>query len=153
MGQINVVVVPRKDKLVRTERDGRVQLLAEGTKSAREVDNPDLRMVEAKGLIGQVVQDHQLLNTGIVLLEEGSELLKEDGEPNVKDAALISAAQRVEHYEMAGYGTARTLAKMLGYKDVAKILQTTLDEEGAADKKLTRIAEKEIEVKAMSASK
>ena len=62
----------------------------------------------------------------------------------VRDAALIAAAQRVEHYEMAGYGTARTFASRLGYLEAARILQETLDEEGEADKKLTHIAEQTI---------
>jgi ferritin-like metal-binding protein YciE len=63
----------------------------------------------------------------------------------VKDAALIAAAQRVEHYEIAGYGTARTLANQLGLQEAADILQETLNEEGEADKKLTSIAEREIQ--------
>ena len=74
------------------------------------------------------------------LLEEGAEAI-EDNEPSpMRDAQLIGAAQRVEHYEMAAYGTVRTFAKDLGETEVAKILQTTLDEEGATDKKLTKIA-------------
>ncbi|MES2307993.1 MAG: ferritin-like domain-containing protein [Verrucomicrobiota bacterium] len=76
------------------------------------------------------------------LIEEGSELLKEDAEDSVKDAALIAAAQKVEHYEIASYGTVRTYAELLGKPDIAKILQTTLDEEGATDKKLTEFAQK-----------
>jgi ferritin-like metal-binding protein YciE len=75
------------------------------------------------------------------LVKEGEEFIKAKGEPDVRDAGLIGAAQRVEHYEMAGYGTARTLAKRLGLHDIANTLQTTLDEEGAADEKLTSIAE------------
>lgn len=75
------------------------------------------------------------------LIEEASELLKEDAEPAVLDAALIAAAQRVEHYEMAGYGCVRTYATQLGFKKSAALLQQTLDEEGAADKKLTKLAE------------
>ena len=63
------------------------------------------------------------------------------GDVAVKDAALIAAAQRVEHYEMAGYGAVRTYAKELGYKDAEKLLQQTLNEEGEADKKLTSLAE------------
>jgi ferritin-like metal-binding protein YciE len=59
---------------------------------------------------------------------------------DVMDAGLIAAAQRVEHYEMAGYGTARTYAQLLGDKQGAKLLQETLDEEGATDKKLTVLA-------------
>jgi ferritin-like metal-binding protein YciE len=66
----------------------------------------------------------------------------------VKDAALIAAAQRVEHYEMAGYGTVRTYAQQLGRSDVADILQQTLDEEGEADKKLTAIAESSVNLRA-----
>jgi len=61
-------------------------------------------------------------------------------EPEVKDAALIGAAQRVEHYEMAGYGTVRTFAHVLGHHDLEGILQETLNEEGAADEKLTQLA-------------
>src|ERR1700748_2092569 len=75
------------------------------------------------------------------LVKEGEEFIHAKGQPDVRDAGLIGAAQRVEHYEMAGYGTARTLAKRLGFHDIAKTLQTTLDEEGAADEKLTSIAE------------
>ena len=75
------------------------------------------------------------------LVEEGSEMLKEDGPDSVIDAGIIAAAQRVEHYEMAGYGAARTFASLLGEDDAEELLQTTLDEEGAADEKLTQIAE------------
>jgi ferritin-like metal-binding protein YciE len=75
------------------------------------------------------------------LLEEGKELMEEKGEEPVKDAALIAAAQKVEHYEIASYGCVRTWAQCMGKADVAEILQETLDEEGAADKKLTEIAE------------
>ena len=78
------------------------------------------------------------------LLKEGDEVLEEKADPDVKDAALITAAQRVEHYEIAGYGTMRTFAKMLGLNDVAQLLQETLNEEGAADKKLTQIAERQV---------
>jgi ferritin-like metal-binding protein YciE len=78
------------------------------------------------------------------LLEEGAEVLKEDGADEVRDAALIGAAQRVEHYEMAAYGTARAHAELLGYSEHAKILQMTLDEEEAANDKLTEIAESSV---------
>ncbi len=84
------------------------------------------------------------------LVEEGSDLIKTAGDDNVKDAALIGAAQRVEHYEMAGYGTARAFAELLGLTKVAKLLQETLDEEGATNKKLTELAESEINVEALS---
>jgi ferritin-like metal-binding protein YciE len=75
------------------------------------------------------------------LLEEGEEIIEMDGNPSVKDAALIAAAQRVEHYEIAGYGTARNIARHLGNQKAEKLLQTTLDEEGKADKLLTELAE------------
>ena len=74
------------------------------------------------------------------LLEEGKEVMAEDADPSVMDAALISAAQRVEHYEMAGYGTVRTYARLLGYKGAARVLQQTLNEEGKTDHLLTRLA-------------
>jgi ferritin-like metal-binding protein YciE len=86
------------------------------------------------------------------LVAEGDEMMKEDAEPEVMDAGLIAAAQRVEHYEIAAYGTVRAYADLLGYKDQARMLQQTLDEEGAADKKLSSIAEREINVDAAAGS-
>ena len=82
------------------------------------------------------------------LVQEGKETMEENGEPAVIDAALIAAAQRVEHYEMAGYGCVRTFARLLGHKEAAKLLQATLDEEAEADKKLTDLAETVINVEA-----
>jgi ferritin-like metal-binding protein YciE len=76
------------------------------------------------------------------LVEEGKELMEEDAEPEVMDAALIAAAQRVEHYEIAGYGCVRTYAQLLGETQAAKLLQQTLDEEGKTDQALTKLAEK-----------
>ena len=76
------------------------------------------------------------------VIADGKEVLEEDMLPEVRDAAIISAAQHVEHYEMAGYGTVRTYAGLLGDKTAMKILQTTLDEEGDADHKLTALAQK-----------
>lgn len=75
------------------------------------------------------------------LIKEGEAVIKANGDAKVKDAALIASAQRVEHYEMAGYGTVRTYANELGFSDAKKLLQTTLDEEGNADKKLNSLAE------------
>jgi ferritin-like metal-binding protein YciE len=75
------------------------------------------------------------------LISEGSEVAEMKGDGDARDAALIGAAQRVEHYEIAAYGTARTIAKQLGHDDAAKLLSETLDEESAADEKLTKIAE------------
>jgi ferritin-like metal-binding protein YciE len=74
------------------------------------------------------------------LIGEGEEIVEADGDGAAKDAALIGAAQRVEHYEIAAYGTARTLAEQLGKDDAAALLQETLDEESAADQTLTKIA-------------
>ena len=87
------------------------------------------------------------------LLAEGAELMKEDAEPEVLDAGLIAAAQRVEHYEMAGYGTVRTYARLLGESDAEELLQETLDEEGNADHKLTDLAEQLVNAEAMEAGK
>jgi ferritin-like metal-binding protein YciE len=84
------------------------------------------------------------------LIEEGKGLLAEDAEPAVKDAAIIGAAQKVEHYEMAGYGTASTFAKLLGLDEVVQLLDATLEEEKATDAKLTELAESEINVAAAS---
>jgi ferritin-like metal-binding protein YciE len=74
------------------------------------------------------------------VLEEGSEVLEDTEKGTVRDAALISACQRVEHYEMAGYGSAREFAKLLGQRDVADLLDETLVEEKEADKKLSSIS-------------
>jgi len=75
------------------------------------------------------------------LIEEGSEHISAKGDKSVRDAAIIGDAQKVEHYEIAAYGTARAHAEHLGKSDIARLLQQTLDEEGEADKKLTELAE------------
>ena len=75
------------------------------------------------------------------LIAEGEEVIGLEGDPDVKDAALIAAAQRVEHYEIAGYGCARTFARRLGHNGVASLLQETLDEEVKADEILSHVAE------------
>jgi ferritin-like metal-binding protein YciE len=85
------------------------------------------------------------------LIEEGNELIAEDLDQDALDAGLIGAAQKVEHYEIAAYGTARTHAEMLGHSKVARLLQQTLNEEGATDKKLTQLAENIINVEAVEA--
>ncbi len=74
------------------------------------------------------------------VIQEGDEVINAMGDPAIKDAALITAAQRVEHYEMAGYGAVRNYADLLGFDDASDLLQETLDEEGEADKKLTSLA-------------
>jgi ferritin-like metal-binding protein YciE len=83
------------------------------------------------------------------LIEEGEEMMDEDFETGVKDAALISAAQRVEHYEIAAYGCVRTWAGLLGEKEAENLLQQTLDEEKEADEKLSELSRK-INVEAVS---
>lgn len=85
------------------------------------------------------------------LLKEGEELMGEDANEDVMDAGLISAAQHVEHYEIAGYGTVRTYAELLGEDKAVKLLQQTLDEEKLTDEKLTKLASK-INLKAEKAA-
>jgi ferritin-like metal-binding protein YciE len=87
------------------------------------------------------------------LVAEGAELLEEEGSDMVKDAALIGAAQRVEHYEIAAYGTTRAIAELLGNKKAVKLLQQTLDEEKTTDEKLTRLAQSEVKPEAQATSK
>jgi len=86
------------------------------------------------------------------LIEEGEDLMKEKAEPEILDAGLIAAAQKVEHYEIAGYGTVRTYARMLDETEAAGLLQQTLDEEGETDKKLNQLAESLINREALAAS-
>jgi ferritin-like metal-binding protein YciE len=117
----------------------------------RETQSHVTRLEEVFGILGkdpEAVTCHAMKG----LIKEGEEMISARGDANVKDAALIAAAQRVEHYEIAGYGSARTFAEQLGHIDAARILQQTLDEEGAADKKLTQIAEQSINWKASTAA-
>jgi ferritin-like metal-binding protein YciE len=85
------------------------------------------------------------------LIEEAKELISEKPDPDVLDAGLIAAAQHIEHYEMAGYGCARTYARQLGFSEQADLLQATLDEEGTTDKLLTELAERSINLEAARA--
>ncbi|HSD83617.1 MAG TPA: ferritin-like domain-containing protein [Anaerolineae bacterium] len=87
------------------------------------------------------------------LLEEGKEIMTEKMEPEVRDAALIAAAQRVEHYEIAAYGTVRAYAELLGEQEAMQLLTATLEEESATDEKLTQLAESSINVEAMNGQK
>ncbi len=124
-------------------------------KLAKVVTSEDLKQAllshleETKGHVARLEQAFQTLGkkpTGKTcvgmkgVLEEGSEMLEDTDKGVVRDAGLISAAQRVEHYEMAGYGSARDFAKMLGQGEIATLLEQTLEEEKAADKKLTLIS-------------
>ena len=126
-------------------------------KMAAAATSPDLRsafqkhLKETLGHVGRLDRIVQSLGSnpkgkkckgmeGIV--EEGAELMGEDMDNTVKDAGLIGAAQRGEHYEMAGYGTARAFAEQLAETEAARLLQQTLDEEKRADMKLTEIGER-----------
>lgn len=132
-------------------------------KMAKNATNEQLRMAFERHLEetrGHVVRLEQIAEEMDVSLRgkkcKGAEGLIEEGkeaidsfEDDVLDAAMIGAAQRVEHYEIAAYGTARTHASMLGLNRIAKLLQQTLDEEGATDKKLTQLAESVVNVEAL----
>jgi ferritin-like metal-binding protein YciE len=100
-----------------------------------------LREVDRKGKTCKGIQG---------ILEEGEKVMKDAKDPDVRDAAMIAAAQRVEHYEIAAYGTVRTYATLLGQREWAQLLQQTLDEEKSTDKKLTALSE-DINVEARAA--
>ncbi|MDX1963683.1 MAG: ferritin-like domain-containing protein [Pirellulales bacterium] len=141
------------------------QLLKALPKMAKAADNEKLReafahhLEETQGQVerlDQIASELELRLSGHTcvgmqgLLEEGAELMKMDVEPDLLDAALISAAQRVEHYEIAAYGVARTFATLLGHENVASLLDESLQEEGATDKLLTELAESIINVEALT---
>jgi ferritin-like metal-binding protein YciE len=131
------------------------QILRALPKMAKTADSPELRQAFTKHLketenqvqrlerifreLGQAARGKKCKGME-GLLEEGK-VLEEDGEPAVIDAALIASAQRVEHYEIAAYGCLRTYAQLLGYTQAEQLLQQTLEEEEAADQKLTELGE------------
>lgn len=129
--------------------------------SAQELKTAfEQHLAETKGQVNRLDQAFNSLGHGAErktceamkgLIKEGEEVISAEGDSGIKDAALIAAAQRVEHYEMAGYGAARNFAQRLGRSDVAQLLQDTLDEEGKADHKLTEIAEHGVNVQAAQA--
>ena len=142
------------------------QIIKALPKMAKASSSPELRraferhLEETKRQVERLNQIGEALDTKLTgkkckgmegLIEEGKEIMAEDFDENAIDAGLIGAAQKVEHYEIAAYGTARTHAEMLGYTKAAKLLQQTLDEEGATDKKLTALAESIINVEAVEA--
>src|SRR5262245_23586521 len=104
-----------------------------------ETEHQISRLEEVMGMFG-VPTRGQKCKAMEGLIEEGRDILEADMEDCVRDAAIIAACQRVEHYEMAGYGCARTFAKQLGNDEAASLLQHSLDEEKAADAKLTQLA-------------
>jgi len=123
------------------------ELKAAFQKHLRETEQHVTRLEKVFSILGQTAQ-RETCEAMKGLIAEGDEAISAGGSDDVRDAALIAAAQRVEHYEIAGYGTVRTLAEQLGHKEIARILQETLDEEGACDKALTQIAESRVNIKA-----
>jgi len=135
------------------------QLVKALPKMAKKASSPGLRdaitshLEETKHQVERLDQIGQFLGIALTgkkckamegLIEEGAEVLEAKGPEPVIDAALIVAAQRVEHYEISAYGSARTFALKLGHEDAVELLQATLDEESAADEKLTSLCEEEI---------
>jgi len=142
------------------------QILRALPKVAKATTSPELReallnhLEETKGQVARLEQIGEMVGKKMTgktcvgmkgVLEEGSEVLEDTEKGNVRDAALISASQRIEHYEMAGYGSAREFAKMLGLSEVAALLDQTLTEEKNADKKLSGIS-KTVNMEAKRAS-
>ncbi len=142
------------------------QLVKALPKMAKAASNPELKagfaehLEQTKGHVARLDQIGKALGKQLTghkckamegLIEEGAELISEDADERVKDAGLIGAAQRVEHYEIAGYGTARTIAEQLGLSDVAQLLEQTLAEEKATDEKLTILAGSTVNPEAMAA--
>jgi ferritin-like metal-binding protein YciE len=113
----------------------------------RQTENHLTRLEQVFGKMGECAEG-KTCQAMKGLVKEAEEVIGAQGDPEVKDAALIAAAQRVEHYEIAGYGCARTFADCLGRHDVACLLQQTLDEEEAADMDLTELAEQQINAEA-----
>ena len=131
------------------------QLVKALPKMAKAATNKELRagfeehLEQTKGHVERLDQIAEMIGIKLTghkckamegLIEEGAELIGEDAENAVRDAGLISAAQRVEHYEIAGYGTVRSLAETLGQGEIAELLGQTLEEEKETDEKLTELA-------------
>jgi ferritin-like metal-binding protein YciE len=115
----------------------------------RETQNHVSRLEQVFQLIGQEPQTHTC-KAMKGLIEEAEEIVHSAGLPAVKDAALTAAAQRIEHYEIAGYSTARTFAQHLGQQEAARLLQETLNEERMTDQRLTRLAEQSVHPEAQA---
>ncbi len=142
------------------------QLLKAMPRMVKKATNPDLKkaiethMRETEGHVQRLQKVFEKLGkkpTGKKcaamegLIEEGKEMMGEDMEEDTMDAALIAVAQKIEHYEIASYGTVRTWAQLMGDEQTAKLLQQTLDEEGKTDKLLTELAESSINIEAAQA--
>ncbi len=115
----------------------------------RETESQVSRLERVFELMGHKAKGHtcQAMKG---LIAEGEEVISSTGPGAIKDAALIAAAQRVEHYEMSGYGSARTFAQHLGQHEAARLLQETLNEERMTDQKLTRLAEQSVNLQAQA---
>lgn len=113
----------------------------------RETQTQVSRLERVFAIIGHQLKGHTC-EAMKGLIKEGEEIVNATGPAAVKDAALIAAAQRVEHYEIAGYGTVRTFAQHLGHHEAAKLLQESLNEERMTDQKLTRLAEQNVNLEA-----
>lgn len=120
------------------------------TKHLRETEGQVKRLERIFKSVGQTARGKKCKGME-GLIEEGKEILEEEGSPEVIDAALISAAQRVEHYEIAAYGCLRTYAQLLGYDEADRLLQETLREEEATDKALTALGKGGINQAAVAA--
>jgi ferritin-like metal-binding protein YciE len=115
----------------------------------RETEAQVARLETVLEIIGQE-RESQTCEAMKGLIKEAKGIVTSSGLPAVKDAALIAAAQRIEHYEIAGYGTARTFAQHLGHHEAARLLQETLNEERMADQKLNRLAEQNVNLQAQA---
>jgi ferritin-like metal-binding protein YciE len=140
-----VAALPRMAKAAQSP-----QLQQAFTKHLRETEGHVQRLERIFKSLGQTARGKACKGME-GLVEEGKEILKEDGAPEVIDAALISAAQRVEHYEIAAYGCLRTYAQLLGNTDADRLLQQTLAEEEATDKALSALGEGGINQAAVAA--
>ena len=143
------------------------QILKALPRMTKAASNPDLKAafeehrVQTEGQVERLEQVFELLGLSAKgrkcegmagLIEEGKKVIEQDAEPAVKDAALIAAAQKVEHYEIAAYGCVCTYAEMLGYEQVHELLGRNLDEEETTDQRLTALAESVINPEAEEAS-
>ena len=146
--------------------DAEKQIMKALPKMAKDATHPELRaafeehLEQTEGQIERLEQVFKLLGLpakgkkcdGMAgLIEGGKKMMEQDAEPSVKDAALIAAAQKVEHYEIASYGCVCTYAEMLGYEQVHDLLGQNLDEEETTDEKLTILAESVINAEAEEA--
>lgn len=124
--------------------------LKEGvTMHAQETEAQIGRLEQVAETLGLSSLNGKTCHAAKGLVAETDELLSEDGDPAVKDAGIIASLQRVEHYEMAGYGTVVAYAKRLGHDDAVGLLQQTLEEEKATDAKLSQLAETSINAQAV----